>query len=551
MSAARQWWKEAVVYQIYPRSFADSDGDGLGDLRGIAGKVDYLDDLGVDAVWLCPFYESPQADMGYDVSDYRAVDDRFGDVGDFEDLLAALHERDIKLVVDQVVNHTSDEHEWFEQSRSSVDDPRRDWYHWHSGTDGGPPNNWESFMGGSAWEYDDRTGEYYLHTFHRKQPDLNWANPEVREAIYEMLRWWLEKGVDGFRMDVINYLSKPEGYPDGDPDAERTGKELFGNGPRLREYLRELDAEVFSDYDVMVVGETSDVDVETARGYIEDGLDMTFQFEHMGVDCGPGGRWDPVAFDLREFKAVIDRWQTGMYPDGWNAPYLGNHDQPRAVSRFGDAAERHSAKLLATFLLTLRGTPFVYQGDEIGMANPDFETLSELRDPHTIHAAEALMERRNCSYDDVRPLVNARGRDSARTPVQWDDSPNAGFTDGDPWLPVCDDFETVNVERERADPDSVWHYYRRLLSLRHETDALVDGAFDLLYPDHERLFAYTRATDDETVLVVLNWSDARTTFDLPDALPADGWSLYASNYDGRAELPSLDLRPYEARVYGR
>jgi len=550
MAIDRAWWKEATVYQIYPRSFNDSDGNGVGDLPGIIRKVEYLDDLDVDVVWLCPVYESPQADMGYDVSDYRAIDDQFGDMADLERLLDRLHERDIRLVVDQIVNHTSDEHPWFEAARSSRDDPKRDWYHWHPGSeDGGPPNNWESFMGGSAWEYDEPTGEYYLHTYHRKQPDLNWANPDVRGAIYEMLRWWLEKGIDGFRLDVINHLSKPAGYPDSLIEDGRPGPDQFVNGPRIHEYVRELHEEVLADYDIVAIGETPDITVEQARAYIEDGLDMVFHFEHMDLDYGPGGRWDLGEWDLADLREVTTEWQTAMHPDGWNGLYLGNHDQARIVSRFGDEDyHRESATLIATFLLTLRGTPHLYQGDEIGMTNADFATFEATRDPETRNRVRELMAETGRSYEAFRDLVNARSRDNSRTPMQWSDAAHAGFTTGEPWIEVTDNYTDINVERARADPDSIWHYYRDLLALRDERDVLVYGAYECLTPDHERLFAYTRTLDDERVLVVLNWADEPTTAALPVA--TGDATLLVANHECDDDDPStVALAPYEARVY--
>ncbi|MFC6976341.1 alpha-glucosidase [Halomicroarcula sp. GCM10025709] len=566
----RTWWKEAVVYQIYPRSFLDTTGDGVGDLQGVAERVDYLDELGVDVVWLCPVYESPQADMGYDVSDYRAIDSLFGTMADWEDLRDTLHDRDIRLVMDQVVNHTSDEHDWFQASRSSADDSKRDWYHWHPGqavseaespTDGTdspgppdrvPPNNWESFMGGSAWEWDDRTEAYYLHTYHTKQPDLNWANPDVREAIYEMLRWWLEKGIDGFRLDVVNHLSKPEGYPDGSTDYDWVGTDQFLNGPRIHEYCRELSAEVLSEYDAMTIGEMPGIDPDQAASYSADGLDMTFQFEHMSLDYGADGRWDRSEWALTDLKAVVSKWQRELQGEAWNALYLGNHDQARIVSRFGDDGEyrEESAKLLATFLLTLRGTPHVYQGDEIGMTNADFASLAETRDPDTINHVSALMAERDEPYEAFRELVNARSRDNARTPVQWDDSDHAGFTDGDPWIGVTDNYTEINVDSARRDPGSVWAHYRELLELRADTDALVYGEYELLLPDDPNLYVYRRTLGEKRLLVVLNWSSERVPFTVPDVVSVDDASLLISNYGETPPTPAdLTLSPYEACVY--
>ncbi|MBX0324411.1 alpha-glucosidase [Halomicroarcula sp. F13] len=552
----REWWKEAVVYQVYPRSFYDSDGDGVGDLPGITAKVDYLDDLGVDVVWLCPVYESPNADNGYDISDYRAIMDEFGTMADWRALLDALHERDMRLLMDLVVNHTSDEHEWFQKSRRR-EEGYEEYYYWRNGDPDEPPNNWGSFMGGSAWSYDETRGQWYLHLFDEKQPDLNWRNPDVRADVASLVEWWLEKGIDGFRLDAINYISKPEGLPDGDPGRSPVGVEQFSHGPHIHEYLRELYERTFADYDVMTVAEMNDTSVELAREYLGesgDGLDMICHFEHMGVDTGPGGRWDPEGWgdwSLPEFKEIVSRWQRDLGEDGWNAQYLGNHDQPRIVSRFGDDQEYHaeSAKLLATFLLTSRGTPFVYQGEEIGMSNAEFDSLADLDDPQTIGAIEDLLDAGAIDgYEDVREFVNYVSRDHARTPMQWDDTEHAGFTDGDPWFAVNDDYTEVNVADATADEDSIWHHYRRLVALRHDRDVLVYGVYELLCPDHEQLFAYTRTLDESRVLVVLNWSDESTSFESDDVDVVDP-SVLISNYeDASTRDVRRTYRPYEAVV---
>ncbi|MFC7019174.1 MULTISPECIES: glycoside hydrolase family 13 protein [Haloarcula] len=552
----REWWKEATVYQIYPRSFNDTDGDGVGDLQGVVEKVPYLDDLGADVVWLCPVYDSPQADNGYDIRDYRTIDETFGTMADWEALRDALHDRDMKLVMDLVVNHTSDEHEWFEKSRRR-EPGYEDFYYWRDEpADGGLPNNWESFFGGPTWTFDEVREQYYLHLFDTKQPDLNWRNPEVREAIYEMMRWWLEKGVDGFRMDVVNLLSKTEGLPDGEENGQ-VGTEHFVDGPRIHEYLREMNDEVLSDYDVMTVGETPGTDVEQAREYIEDGLGSVFHFQHMLVDVDGDSRWDVAddealgEWDLRDLKRVLTRWQEGMEDGGWNSVYLNNHDQTRPVSRFGnDGAYRvESAKLFATLLLTLRGTPYLFQGDEIGMTNVDFETFEEIRDVDAKNHAELLMEERGTDdYQDVRHIVNHRSRDNSRTPMQWDDSDHAGFTDGEPWIKVAENYREINAADAGADPDSVWHYYRDLIDLRHGRDVLVYGEYDLLCPDDGSIYAYTRTLGDESMLVVLNVDEDHQSVALGEV--ADDATLVRSNYGGgAADLSDLQLRPYEARVY--
>ena len=558
----REWWKEAVVYQVYPRSFNDSDGDGVGDIPGITERVEYLDSLGVDVVWLSPVYESPQADNGYDVSDYRSIAEEFGTIEDWERLLTELHDRDIRLLMDLVVNHTSDEHEWFEKSRRR-EPGYEDYYYWRDGGtdergDPVPPNNWGSFMGGSAWTYDDEREQWYLHLFDEKQPDLNWRNPDVREEVAALVEWWLEKGIDGFRVDAINYISKPEGLPDGEADREPTGIEVFSHGPRIHEYLRELYDRTFANYDVMTVAEMADTTVDRAGEYLGedgDGLNMLLHFEHMDVDVSPRGRFDPSEWgewSLVEFKEIMSRWQTEL-GDDWTAQYLGNHDQPRIVSRFGDddAYRVKSAKLLATFLLTTRGTPFVYQGEEIGMTNTEFDSLTALDDPMTIGAVEdAVDDGRADSFADLREFVNYVSRDHARTPMQWSDDEHAGFTTGTPWFDVNGNYPTINVEAARADEDSIWHHYRRLVDLRHREDALVYGEYDLLLPDDERIYAYTRTLGEERLLIVLNWSDESAAFDPDEAAlrSADATSLL-SNYDPDATPVGRTFRPYEAVVF--
>jgi len=548
------WWQDAVVYQIYPKSFNDTDADGIGDIPGIVEKVDYLADLGVDAVWLSPVYQSPQADNGYDISDYRAIDDQYGDLDDWGELLAALHDRDIRLIMDLVVNHTSDEHDWFQRSRRG-EEPYDDYYYWREGDPDEPPNNWDSFFGGSAWSYDDEREAWYLHLFDEKQPDLNWRNPAVREDVYDMMRWWLDRGIDGFRMDVINLISKTDGLPDGDPHGGLVGAEHFMNGPRVHEYLSELFEETIDTVDraVMTVGETPGVSVEDAHRYIADGMSMVFHFEHVDVPAGDD-KWDRGEWSLTELKEIIDRWQTGLGEAGWNSNYLSNHDQPRAVSQFGndDAYRRESATLLGTFLFTLRGTPYVYQGQELGMTNAPFESPEDLRDVESINFVESAIENGNAeSYADVRDAVEAASRDNARTPMQWDDGPNAGFTDGEPWIGVNPNYTEINAEAQRGDPDSVRAYYQELIAVRHDADVLVYGDFEMHYPDHESVFAYTRTLGEDRALVVLNWADESTTIDVPAGVPVDELALALAN---RGDIPAtlderLVLEPWDARVY--
>ncbi|ELZ27018.1 alpha amylase [Halogeometricum pallidum JCM 14848] len=556
-SSRTAWWKEAVVYEIYPRSFNDSDGDGIGDIPGIVEKVDYLDALGVDVVWLCPVYESPDYDNGYDIADYRAIHGAFGTMADWEELLAELHDRDIRLIMDLVVNHTSTQHEWFRKSRRRAEG-YEDYYIWRDGTPENPPNNWESIFGGSAWSYDDARGQWYLHLFHEEQPDLNWRTPAVREDVAEMMRWWLEKGIDGFRMDAVNLISKAEGLPDGDPENGLVGEEHVFNGPNLRTYLRELYDGVLSEYDAMTVAEMPNTDPDRAADYLgEDGagLNMIFQFEHMDVDAGPGGVWDLDGwgeFHLPEFKRVVSRWQTELRGRGWNSTYLGNHDQARIVSRYGDDEEYHreSATLLATFLLTMGGTPYLYQGDEIGMTNVELNSIEEIDDVETVGAVEDMLESGEIdSFEEARGLVNYTSRDHARTPMQWSDDEHAGFTDGEPWYPVNENYSDVNVAAQRADEDSVWHYYRRLVDLRHEERVFVYGEYDLLLPDDESFYAYTRTLDEEAVLVVLNWSGRESVFDCAAVDTADATVLVGNSADPPADPQGARFGPYEAVVY--
>ncbi len=567
---ADAWWSNAVVYQIYPRSFADSDADGVGDLQGISERLDYLAQLGVDVFWLSPVYPSPHDDNGYDISDYQDIDPLFGTLADFDRLLAAVHERGMKLVMDLVVNHTSDEHPWFTASRDGgPDGPMRDWYIWRppregmrAGTPGAEPNNWGSFFSGPAWTYDERSGEYYLHLFSRKQPDLNWENPQVRQAVYAMMRWWLERGADGFRMDVVNLLSKAPGLPDGPvPEGARygDGSAHYICGPRIHEYLAEMHREVFAGHPrpLLTVGEMPGVTVEEARLFTDPArreVDMVFQFEHVGLDHGPGGKFDIRPLRLTDLKASLGRWQTGLGDTGWNSLYFSNHDQPRIISRFGDdspAYRDRSAKLLATVLHLHRGTPYVYQGEELGMANAPFATIDDFRDIESLnHYRHQLAH--GADEQQVLAGLRARGRDNARTPMQWDATDNAGFTAGTPWIAVNPDHKHVNAKAQLADPDSVFHYYRRLIDLRHTEPAVTHGDFHMLHPDHEQLYAFTRHDRERgtELLVLANFGPAELTVDLP-AVWENSDTLIA-NLPATSPLTSTyTLRPWEARVHRR
>lgn len=545
---SKNWWKEAVVYQIYPRSFMDSNGDGVGDLAGIASKADYLAELGVTAVWLSPVYASPNADNGYDISDYRAIMAEFGTMADWEGLIAALHERGIRLVMDLVVNHSSDEHPWFIESRKSRDNPYADYYIWREGRGGSceelPPNDWQSFFSGSTWKYASERDQWYLHIFAEKQPDLNWENERVRREVYDIMRFWLDKGVDGFRMDVINMISK-------DP-----GLTVFMNGPRIHDFLQEMNAEVLAGKDLLTVGETPGVDPALAALYVGENrheLGMVFQFEHMGVDEGSGGKWDVVPWKLTNLKGILGKWQRELDGRGWNSLYLNNHDQPRMVSRFGNDSPEwrvKSAKMLATMLHTMQGTPYVYQGEELGMTNVRFPRLSDYEDIEIRNWAREQMEAKGKTEAELLPAIHYRGRDNARTPMQWSAGPNAGFTAGTPWLGVNPNHREINVERARADPDSVFHYYRALIALRKNYPILAYGGnFSEYLAESEAVFAYEREYRGERLLVLLNFTaETQSLAGMEARLKVPGEMLIANWPDAAAADP-LSLRPYEARAY--
>jgi oligo-1,6-glucosidase len=556
----KKWWKESVIYQIYPRSFYDSNGDGIGDLRGIIQKLDYLKELGVDIVWLSPVYKSPNDDNGYDISDYQDIMDEFGTLADWEELLAEMHRRGIKLVMDLVVNHSSDEHPWFIESRASRDNPYRDYYIWRPGKDGREPNNWASFFGGSAWQYDEATGEYYLHLFSRKQPDLNWGNPRLREAIYAMMTWWLDKGIDGFRMDVINMISKAPGLPDAAVASGQRygfGGEYTIHGPRLLEFLHEMKREVLSKYDIITVGEMPLATTAHARAitHAEAGqLNMLFQFEHMQLDNMPGSsKWDIKPWDLLDLKHVISRWQKELEGEGWNSLYLSNHDQPRALSRFGDDGQYRveSAKLLATFLHMLQGTPYIYQGEEIGMTNVAFESIADYRDIETLNMYREAVEEQGLDPHAVMAKIHLKSRDNARTPMQWDASEHAGFTSGTPWIKVNPNYPAINVEQALADPQSIFAYYQALIRLRKANPVMVYGTYDLLLDDHQEIYAFTRTLQGERLLVILNFTRGTPIFVLPRQLAFASAELLIGNYavDPAEDIRRLALRPFEARVY--
>ncbi len=571
------WWKRSVVYQIYPRSFCDSDGDGVGDLPGITARLDHLQQLGVDVVWLSPVYASPNDDNGYDISDYRAIMREFGTMADFDAMLQAMRDRGIKLMMDLVVNHTSDEHRWFEQARSSRDNPYHDYYIWRQpraeGAPGHPdrrePTNWEAAFSGSAWQWNAATGQYYLHMFSPKQPDLNWENPKVRAEVFELMRFWLDKGVAGFRMDVINMISKPFGADGSLPDAPvvrdgflQPSFQMVTNGPRLLEFLREMKTEVLSHYDTISVGEAP---LATTRQGIEitdpdsGALNMLFQFEHMDLDSVGGhvmGKWAFKPLDLRDLKATMSRWQHALAGRGWNSLYLSNHDQPRPVSRFGDDGRWRveSAKMLGTWLHLQQGTPYVYQGEELGMTNVPFDSIGDYRDIETLNMYREAVEA-GADPAGLMRAIQTKGRDNARTPMPWTGGDNAGFTTGTPWIRIDPSYTAINAEQAVADPDSVFHHYRRLIALRREHAVIIDGRYDLLLPEDRQIYAYTRTLDGTVLLVVCNFSAQALRFDWPDALAdaAQGaapqlliTNLPVDDADPRA---GFALRPYEARAY--
>jgi oligo-1,6-glucosidase len=564
------WWKSAVVYQVYPRSFADSNADGIGDLPGLIGKLDYLQHLGVDVVWVCPFYRSPMDDNGYDISDYQDVDPSFGTLADVDELIQQLHARNMKLVIDVVVNHTSDEHPWFTESRSGTDNPKRDWYWWRqarpgvvAGAPGAEPTNWISRFSESVWSLDDATGEYYLHLFSGRQPDLNWENPEVRQAIYAMLRWWLDRGVDGFRMDVINMLSKRLPLRDGPPlpgSRYGDGSASYLCGPRSHEFLQVLHAEVIARQDkvLLTVGEMPGVTVEEAAQFTDPRnreLDMVFQFEHVNLDYGPGGKFDVLPLRLVDLKTSLGRWQTGLADRGWNSLYCNNHDQPRAVSRFGcdDPQYRElSAKLLATVLHLHRGTPYVYQGEELGMTNVPFDSIDDFQDIQSRNYYRYAIAG-GMPEQQILAALRARSRDNGRTPMQWDAGPQAGFTTATPWLPVNPNYTEINAAAQLVDPQSVLSHYQRVIALRQRSPVVVHGDFTLLLPDDERIYAFTRRLDGDELLVLANFSSEDATAELSDPDRWAGTELLLRNYlePAGAAADPWTLRPWEARVYQR
>ena len=535
-------FRKSTVYQIYPRSFYDTNGDGFGDLKGVTAKLDYIKELGVDYIWMTPFFVSPQYDNGYDVEDYYNIDPRYGTMEDFEELSREAQKRGIKLMLDMVFNHTSSNHEWFQKALAG-DERYKNYYIFKKGKeDGSAPTNWESKFGGSAWEYVPEIGQYYFHQFLPEQPDLNWENPKVRRAIYDMILWWMDKGVGGFRLDVIDQIAK-------EPD-----KRITINGPRLQEYFKELSRETFQKGDLITVGEAWGADTERAKLYSNpDGSEfsMVFQFEHIGLDQKEGGeKWDLAPLPFKKLKKIMAHWQNELYNCGWNSLFWENHDQPRSVSRYADDSAKYhdvSAKMLATCIHMMQGTPYVYQGEELGMCNAYFDQLEDYRDIESLNAYKELTETCGVSHEEMMGYLKRISRDNARTPMQWDDSANAGFTTGTPWIKVNSNYKTVNAKQQTTDPDSVFSYYKELIRLRHENDIIVYGEYELLEPQNEELFIYTRTWNNEQLMVLCNFTDKDVV--IPAAvmaqIPADA-QILISNHVGNLEAV---LRPYEARVY--
>lgn len=553
----KMWWKESVIYQIYPRSYNDSNGDGVGDIPGIIEKLDYLKDLGIDIIWLSPFYPSPNDDNGYDISDYYGVMKEFGNMADVELLLKEAEKREIKIIIDLVVNHSSDEHNWFVESRKSKDNPYRDYYIWHPPVNGVPPNDWVSFFNGSAWELDENTGEYYLHLFTKKQPDLNWENDKLRKEIYEMMHFWLKKGVSGFRMDVIPLISKEPGFPSFPENFDGYFPKIYASGPRVHEFLKEMYREVLSKYEVMTVGEGIGVTPDEANDYVgrdSKELNMVFHFGHMFLDRQPDDMLAWRDWSLVEFKDVFETWEKALGDEGWGSIFLGNHDFPRIVSRFGDdkVYRKESAKLLATLLFTLKGTPYIYQGDEIGMTNVAFPSMADYNDVQTQNAYKEYLASGG-TEEGFLERAHLFSRDNVRTPMHWDNTDQAGFTTGKPWLKVNPNFKSINVQEALADKDSIFYYYQKLIKLRKRHEVLVYGETEIIDKPNPKVYAYTRKMSSKEMLVVLNFSKEETSFTLPEIISANANAekVIISNYP---QLPhtgknGMILRPYEGRVY--
>lgn len=546
------WWKEAVGYQIYPRSFQDSNGDGIGDLKGIIQRLDYIKDLGIDVIWICPMYKSPNDDNGYDISDYQDIMDDFGTMEDFDLLMEEVHKRGMKLIIDLVLNHTSDEHQWFIESRSSKDNPKRDWYIWRDGKDGKEPNNWESIFSGSAWQYDEKTDQYYLHVFSTKQPDVNWENPEVREALYDTVNWWLDKGIDGFRIDAISHIKKREGFPDmPNPKNEKyvSSFDMHMNQKGIHTFLQEFKDRTYANYDVMTVGEANGVKIDEADLWVgkENGkMDMIFQFEHLGL-------WDAETnpeVDIVELKKVLSRWQKGLEKEGWNALFIENHDKPRVVSTWGNDDEFwfESATSFGAMYFLMQGTPFIYQGQEIGMTNVQFDSIEDYDDVADKNRYRIKREE-GVSHEDIMSVIWSSSRDNSRTPMQWNSETNAGFTSGTPWMKVNPNYTEINVEKQEQDENSVLNFYKKMIALKKSNEVFTYGTYDLILEDDKQIYAYTRTLGEEKVVVITNLSKEAAAFESTLTLNTQNLLLANKEVAAHEDVTSFTLQPYEARIY--
>jgi oligo-1,6-glucosidase len=557
MKSEIEWWKKSVVYQIYPRSFYDSNGDGIGDIQGIIQKLDYLKELGIDVIWLSPIYDSPNDDNGYDIRNYVEIMNEFGTMEDFEELLVQAKQRNLKIIMDLVVNHTSDEHEWFVESKSSKESPYRDYYIWEKGEGNQPPNNWGSFFGGSAWEQDENTDESFLHLFSKKQPDLNWEHEPLRQEVYQMMKFWLDKGIDGFRMDVINLISKHPDLPNGEKNEGQRfgdGSPYYMNGPKIHDYLQEMNEEVLSKYDILTVGEMPGVTPEDATIYTNPAnkeLNMVFTFEHMSLDSGPFEKWDLKPLNLVDLKDNFEKWQTNLHGTGWNSLYWNNHDQPRIVSRFGNDGKYRieSAKMLATCLHLMQGTPYIYQGEEIGMTNVKFESIDQYKDLETLNMYKEKMEQ-GIDERQIFESIYVKGRDNARTPMQWTSEKNGGFSEGTPWIESNPNFTEINAAQATQQQDSIFAYYQQLIQFRKNVDVITTGDFRLIDRENSQIFAYKRKSDKESLLVICNFSDQEILFDHQDIQPyLENGEVFIKNYKDILVNKSIHLRPYEAVSY--
>ncbi|NJP37814.1 alpha,alpha-phosphotrehalase [Alkalicoccus luteus] len=550
-----EWWRKAVVYQIYPKSFNDTTGSGTGDLQGIIEKLDYLKTLGVDVIWLTPPYKSPQRDNGYDISDYFSIHEEYGGMEDFDRLLEEAHSRDIKLIMDIVVNHTSTEHEWFQRAASSKDSAYRNYYIWKDPIDGEEPTNWQSKFGGNAWQFDEKTAQYYLHLFDVTQADLNWENEQVRQDVYDMMHFWFKKGVDGFRLDVINLISKDQRFPNDDGSVPPgDGRKFYTDGPRVHEFMQEMNQAVFSHYDAMTVGEMSSTTIDHCINYTRPDrheLSMTFNFHHLKVDYPNGEKWALADFDFYALKQILSEWQVRMHEGGgWNALFWCNHDQPRVVTRYGDDERYHreSAKMLAACMHFMQGTPYIYQGEEFGMTDPGFESIESFRDVETLNYYEAK-KAEGKTDEEIMPVIRAKSRDNSRTPVQWNADRHGGFTTGTPWIPAAPNYESINAEAAIEDPESIFYFYKQLIQLRKKYDIITFGSYELLSPDDQNVFAYVRRYQNEVLLVLNNFYGEDVLFPIPDELHMKQAKRLIGNYANTDWNDTMRLKPYETAAF--